>query len=433
MANAEPKKRRSRGTGEHTSAGLIAPGTRVGENYRVTRVLGRGSMGIVYLAKDLALEREVAIKVLAPHYAADERVAKRFRREAVAMASVRNENVVQIYAFGDHEAQPFFVMEYVPGYTVAGLIEHANERSEQLYLDVVIGILAQVSRGLKAVHDASIVHRDVKPANMLVGPGFRVALTDFGLVEQVEPGATRDLAGTPLYLAPELIRRQEMPEEKRYLSDIYALGISTYEMLTGDVPFDGQTIKEILRRHVKQPAKPVTESRADLPAAVDAVVTRCLDKDPAARYQSCGDFMDALTSARQSGQSATLRSGRRILVVDDDPQILEIYTTALKVGLPHAAILTAEDGLSGFEMAKCSNPDLIVIDLDLPQMNGLELCAALTGNELTAEIPLIVVSANFSGDSRSVLRSLGIKELLLKPLEATQLVNVARRHLEGDD
>ncbi|MCA9667869.1 MAG: protein kinase [Myxococcales bacterium] len=410
----------------------IPVGTRVGDNYRIQRVLGRGSMGIVYLGRDLALERDVAIKILAPHYAADERVAKRFRREAVAMASVRHENVVQIFAFGDHDGRPYFVMEFIPGYTVASLIENANERGEQLYLDVVLGILAQVCRGLQAVHERGIVHRDVKPANMLIGPGFRVALTDFGLVETLANTPGRDLAGTPLYLAPELIRRQALPDKQRHLSDIYALAISTYEMLTGDVPFDGKTIKEILRRHVNQPPRPVSEIRSDLPTAVDDVLKLALSKNPNERPTSCEAFITRLNEAR-GGLAAPMKSGgRRILLADADPVAREIARTALKVGFPDASIIASEDGLDALERAREARCDLAVVDLDLPGMNGIELCGALSGDEMTEHIPVVVTSGGFVGNSRSVLRSMGIKELLAKPIDATHLVNIARHHLEPE-
>ena len=393
-------------------------------------------MGVVFLAKDVSLEREVAVKILAQRYANDERVAKRFRREAVAMASVRNEHVVQIFAFGDHEGRPYFVMEYVPGYTVANLIENANQRREQLYFDVVLGILSQVCRGLQAVHDAGIVHRDVKPANMLIGPGFRVALTDFGLVEMVEEASRgRDLAGTPLYLAPELIKRQKLPDSHRYLSDIYSLGVSAYEMLTGDVPFDGRTIQEILRRHVNQAPKPVSDIRSDLPIMVDEVLAKALSKDPEHRYRASKDFLVALTGSRRSGEyEVPLRSGTStILLADGDEVTRQIFATALKVGFPHALILTAADGLNALEVAKSTRLDLIVVDLDLPELNGLEVCAALRGDELTAEVPLVVVTSRFEGNSRNVLRSLGITDTLLKPVEATHLVHVARTHLDPEE
>jgi serine/threonine-protein kinase len=390
-------------------------------------------MGMVYLAYDLALEREVAIKVLLPHYARDPDVARRFRREAVAMASVRHEHVVQIFAFGDHRGHPYFVMEYIPGHTVANLLEQAAQRHEQLYLDVVLGILNQVCRGLQAVHDRRIVHRDVKPANMLIGPRFRVALADFGLVEKAQSKlGRRDLAGTPLYLAPELIRSRTVPEGQLHLCDIYALGVSAFEMLTGQVPFDGDTVADILRRHVEDPRPLVSPLRADIPCAFDAVILRALDQDPSARFPSAMEFLEGLMEARSVGPAATL-GPRRVLIVDDDPEVRTIFSTALKVGIPDTVVLTAADGMAAVEMARVSRPDLVLIDLDMPGMNGVEVCAALTGDEVTASVPLLVLSAHVNARTRELLRQMGIKDVLRKPVELRGLVDLARQRLKLDE
>ena len=146
---------------------------------------------------------------------------------------------------------------------------------------------------------------------MLIGPRFRVAVTDFGLVETISQGKGRDLAGTPLYLAPELILRRAIPDEQKHLSDIYALGISAYEMLTGSVPYDDTNIKEILRRHVEDTPAPVSEVRSDLPAAVDDVILRATAKEPADRYPDCMAFRDAPTAARSGG--AAVRASRKAM------------------------------------------------------------------------------------------------------------------------
>ncbi len=408
--------------------GPIPLGVTLDGKYYVQRVLGRGSMGIVYLGVDEALERDVAIKVLLPKYAADKRVAHRFKLEAVAMAAVRAENVVQIFSYGEYEAHPYFVMEYVPGYNVGNLIEKANERGEQLYLDVVLGVLRQVCRGIQAVHNLNIVHRDIKPANMLVGPNFRVMITDFGLVESIAAGAERDLAGTPLYLAPELIRRQELTEELRYRADIYALAISTYEMLTGDVPFDGATIKEILRRHLHDVPAPLARFRTDLPATLDAVLRRALAKDPAERHASCEAFVNDLEQAREDASGQAPRSGwPRVLIVDDELETRTVFRTAIQVSFPQASIFSASDGFQGWEMARASSPDLALLDLNMPGMNGLELVAALKGDEILAQVPLVVISAEIDANNRQVLESLGVEYYLHKPVELSKLVDTVRR------
>ena len=410
--------------------GPIPVGITLDNKYFVRQVLGRGSMGIVYLAQDLALERDVAIKVLLPHYAADEKVAKRFRREAVAMASVRHNNVVSIFAFGEYLKNPYFVMEYVSGHTVANLIESANKRGEQLYLDVVLGIVNQVCQGLQAVHDGRIVHRDVKPANMLISSGFKILLTDFGLVEEIDSSTQRDLAGTPLYLAPEIIRRQDLPRDQVHLSDVYALGVSTFEMLAGDTPIKGKNIKDILNSHLNNPTPDISDFRSDIPEAFNDVLARAMHKDPAERFSSCMAFFKALVEARESDNLAPRSGSGRILVVDDDPEVRAMYTTALKVGLPDTVIMSAEDGLAAMELIKTSKPDLILLDLEMPRMNGFEVCASLTGDELTADIPLIVLSAHKEGKILSLLKAMGVRSILRKPVELTHLVDLSRRYLD---
>jgi serine/threonine-protein kinase len=278
------------------SNGPIPIGRTLDNKYQVQAVLGRGCTGIVYLADDLALQRRVAIKVLFPEYAADPKVAKSFRREAVAMASVRHENTVQIYAFGAHRGLPYFVMEYLAGRTVQTLVDRAGKRREPLHLVLVLNVIHQVCRGLQAVHDRGFVHNDVKPANMLIGPPFRVALGDFGLV-QSGGAPPQGLSGTPLYIAPELIRRDRLPDDQRHLSDIYSLGVSAYEMLTGSGPFEGETINELLLSHLHAQPCRISEIRPEVPRALDAVILRALAKAPTERYNNCLELLAAMLQA----------------------------------------------------------------------------------------------------------------------------------------
>jgi CheY-like chemotaxis protein len=409
--------------------GPISLGTVLEGKYLVQSVIGRGSMGVVYLGWDQQLERKLAIKVLLPRYSKEERVARRFKLEAVAMAAVREQNVVQIFSYGDYGKHPYFVMEYVPGYTVANLIERANERGEQLYLDVVLGILRQICRGLDAVHRLGIVHRDVKPANMLIGPKFKVMLTDFGLVETIHDDTDRDLAGTPLFLAPELIRRQQLPEDLRFRADIYALGISTYEMLAGDVPFDGSTIKEILRKHLHAEPPPIANWRTDLPDGIEQAIQRALSKNPAKRHESCVEFLTDLENARGQHATAVTRSGPRILIVDDDQETRTVFRTAMRVTFPEATVNTAPDGFQGLELARHGRPDLMFVDMNMPGMNGLELVAAMRGDELLAGIPVVIVSAEIDASCRPILKSLGVEHIMQKPVELTDLINVAKAQI----
>jgi serine/threonine-protein kinase len=272
-------------------------------SYHLERLLGRGAMGAVYLARDLTLERLVAVKILLPAHTTDAGIVASFHREAVAMASVCHINVVQIYTSGQYEGLLFFVMEYVPGRSVAALIHEAFGSGETLPMDTLLGIIEQASLGLAAMHKRGIFHGDVKPANMLIDENGHVAITDFGLVgssrgEEVEAAPRCVSGGTPLYIAPELIR-SKVPPGERHLCDVYSLGVSTYEMFTGRGPFEGNTIQRILKGHLFSPPPRLTRLRPDLPAALDPVIRRALAKQPRRRYPSCEELAFAVNRAVQ--------------------------------------------------------------------------------------------------------------------------------------
>ena len=272
----------------------LGRGTIIEGAYYLERLLASGSMGVVYLAWDLLFDRQVAIKVLASRHAADQRIARMFRQEARAMARVHHANVVQIYATGVHGVLPYFAMEYVPGQTVAELISEACRRGRLTSLDTVSDILRQAAKGLTAMSECGLFHGDVKPSNMLINSASHVAISDFGLVGSAKAlgaGAVSSrrgfVGGTPVYVAPELVCTTAVPPEKRHLCDVYSLGVSVFEMLTGDGPFDGATIRDILRGHLFTPPPRLTDRRPDLPPEIDAVMARALAKDPRDRFQRC--------------------------------------------------------------------------------------------------------------------------------------------------
>jgi serine/threonine-protein kinase len=387
---------------------------------------------VVYLARDLELDRDVAIKVLARRRAEDSMGRRAFGEEARAMASVFHPNVVQVFSCGVERGLPYFAMEYLPNGTVAAYLEKTLKRGEQLNLDVVLGIARQVGNALQAVHDLGIVHRDVKPANMLIGDDFRVALADFGLVASLDTTSptTGTLAGTPMYLAPELIRDNEVPEHHLHLCDIYSLGVSIYEMLCGTGPFDGESIREILGCHLNAAPAPVTDRRPDIPATFDAILARAMHKDPERRFSSCRELLLALRGAREAAVSREHPRSSRILVVDGDPQHQSVLAAALKVGFPNAAVVSAADAAEALGLVRTCRPDLVVLDMEVPAVSGLELCANLNADELLAGVPILALSPR-PGATRALLRLLGATEIIPKPVQVRELVSQARRHLSG--
>ncbi len=228
-------------------------GTVLDGAYRIVGALGQGGMGVVMLARDERLERNVAIKLIRPGRMATKGARDRFLTEARAMARVRHENVVEIYAFGEVEDTPYFVMEYVPGTNLANWLEDALLRDHLPAIDESLGYLDQICRGVSAIHASGTVHGDLKPGNILLGPASRVAVADMGLsrvLDALDDSALHPMAGTPAYMAPECVSTDLAPElvQRR---DVYALGVMAYEMLTGRQPHDIGSAADITLRTLR--------------------------------------------------------------------------------------------------------------------------------------------------------------------------------------
>jgi serine/threonine-protein kinase len=255
-------------------------------NYRVERLLGSGAMGTVYLAHDVHLERPVALKLLAAELARDERFRERFLRESRTAARLEHPAIVPIYAAGEAEGTLFLAMRYVEGSDLRDIIK----RQGPLDPDRVVAIVSQVAEGLDAAHEAGLVHRDVKPGNILVDPSGRAYLCDFGLAKHSSTvnSLTRDTAfvGTIDYIAPEQIQGGSVDGR----ADEYALGCVLYEALTGLPPFRRDSDLAVVFAHLKEPPPLPTASRPELPEGIDAVVARALAKHAPQRYASCAEL-----------------------------------------------------------------------------------------------------------------------------------------------
>src|SRR6478752_3561256 len=264
-------------------------GTIFAGRYRLERKLGSGGMADVWLAEDQELGRKVAIKMLHERYANDVQFVERFRREATHAAGLSHPNVVAIHDRGEAEGSYFIVMEYVEGRTLKELIVTRG----MCPVPVAISYTRQVLAALRYAHRNGIVHRDIKPHNVLVDNEGRVKVADFGIAragtsQMTEAGS---IIGTAQYLSPEQARGAPVDES----SDLYSLGIVLYEMLTGKVPFTGETPVEIAMKHLSQVPEPPSELRQNVPHELDAVVMRALAKDPEQRYSSAEE-MDADTA-----------------------------------------------------------------------------------------------------------------------------------------
>ncbi len=276
----------------------IGPGTRLG-SYVVQDFIGQGAMGVVYRAYHAELERVAAVKVL-QGLATDADSNARFRREAQAIAHMRHPNVLNVFDFGEFESTPYMVVEYVEGGSLSARMKQApvDQNSALRYLQ-------GIGQALDYAHSHGIVHRDVKPANVLLGPEDTPILADFGLVKLMQSSSIASLTGvttgTPAYMAPEQVSGKHVGPA----ADRYAFAVMAYEMLTGSFPFQEDGVLEVLYAHVhKTPPAPSTINERIGPRA-DAVILRGMAKDPNARWESCESFVAALTTALQSPSAGT--------------------------------------------------------------------------------------------------------------------------------
>lgn len=402
------------------------PGERIDGKYRVVREIGVGGMGVVYEAIDESLDRRVAIKLVAPTFATFDEHQERIQQEARAMAAVQHENVVRIYSYGEHRGAPYFVMELVPGKDLSYWLDRYR-RGDPPSVDEALGILDQICRGVGAIHEQGIIHGDIKPGNVLLGPAFRVAVADFGLFRAMGGAADEGLVvGTPAYIAPEIVRGTAKVASAR--SDIYAMGVLAFQMLTGELPMPIRTHTEMFKMHRERPEPRVaSEIRADLPAAFDTVLSMAIQPDPDARPESMEALRRALLAARQNvaSQSASMR----IVIADDDPDFLALISETLGFAFPGSAIECVSDGTAALRTLDARRADLAVVDLDMPGLNGIELTAAVRAKPGLRDLPILVVTARGGAPDWALLQTMGADGFLLKPIDAYALIAMARRAL----
>ncbi len=252
------------------------------KRYQLLDPLGKGGMAIVYRARDLMLERLVAVKVLREDYSGDPAFLERFRREAKAAANLSHPNIVTVHDFGLDNGQLFLVMEYVPGTDLKTLIKQRGRFSPE----EAVPLLIQACAGIGYAHRAGLVHCDVKPQNMLVTPDMRLKVADFGIarvLSTIHPDEQSDVVwGSPQYFAPE----QASGAAPAPASDVYSLGIIMYEMLTGSLPFQATTATDLARLHVEEEPPLLSEMIPEISPTLEQILTKVLSKEPSQRYRT---------------------------------------------------------------------------------------------------------------------------------------------------
>ncbi len=457
--------------------------------YQVEGVIGHGGMGVVYLANDTGLGRQVALKMIAPRWLGDSTVLASFQREAQALAQIKSQYVVQVYAFGPHEGSFFFAMEYVRGRNLRQIVTEHREHGETITPLRTLTILLRIAEGIDAVHATGRVHRDVKPSNVVIEEGTgRPVLVDFGLtVLSADPAAALAI-GTPQYMAPEQAGVGVPGAAVTARTDVYSLGIAAFEMLSGQLPFDSKDLSQLMRHHARKQPPRLSSLRRDL-APFDKVIARALAKDPEERFPTCLAFAEVLRAAGERLINSTLptlpppaaddyspaafpplpRPGAtprivdprspvtagspgggppsssrerafHVLVVDDSPVFRRATVQATKLAFfrhdksLRTVVEGAGSGQEAIARATAEPPDFVLLDYDMPGLDGLDTLSRLRALPGGGTARVVVISGRVDKVGRWRFASMGVNDFIVKPITFQQLVErieaIAKRHEE---
>ena len=367
----------------------------VKERYEILEILGEGGMAFVYKARDTQLERFVAIKTLKPNYVNQETFVDRFKREAKTAANLNHPNIVQIFDWGIEE-EPYFVMEYIEGNTLTSIIA----KNRLISLSDILFIGAQVSSGLHAAHQKGLVHRDIKPGNIMITPDGKVKVTDFGIVslqnEESDITKTGSILGTASYISPEQAQGKPVSIE----SDLYSLGTVLYELITGKAPFNGDSPISTATKHLtEKPDKP-SLYRRDLPKGVESAILRLLEKASYDRFKSAEDLRATLLQQRKALQSEQTREN---LVDLTNPKVKLRFTLPaliISIGFVIGTVWTLTQVFDGLPVDGGA-PTLI----EIPDLTGSEQAQALEDLQNLGFKVGIENSADSSVPAGSVIRT----------------------------
>lgn len=404
----------------------------VSSRYEIMKELGRGGMGVVFLAHDRELDVEVAVKFLLVEFAGDQRALDALRSEARLAMSLAHPNIVRLHTLEISGRSKFLVMEYVEGPSLANLLG----KKDKLPLDEVIRYMHDACVALDYAHSEGIIHRDIKPANFLLSSKGTLKLTDFGIARKVRQTMSqvtqKVIMGTPYYMSPEHIMGRKIDHR----SDIYSLGALVYELLTGLPPFVSGCIETQI---ILKPPDPIE----GIPKHVNDAVLKALRKSPPHRWQSATDFHQALVHGMPQVQAVAEPTLRwpdreiapvaetkrlfRILVVDDEEDIrMSVRTVLTKKGYE---VDTAVDGQDALNKIAEATYDLVVLDILMPHVDGIQALSRLRNAGL--DIPVLMLTA--LDDDRHILESYrsGANHYMVKPFSTKKLV-AASRYLVGD-
>ncbi len=271
---------------------MIVKGQKINDRYQIIKTIGEGGMANVYLAYDTILDRNVAVKVLRGDLATDEKFVRRFQREALSASSLSHPNIVEVYDVGEDNGSYYIVMEYIEGKQLKQLLKKRGK----LTLNEVVDIMSQVTDGMSAAHDSYIIHRDIKPQNIMILENGLIKITDFGIamaLNSTQLTQTNSVMGSVHYLPPE----QASGKGATIQSDVYSMGILMYELLTGELPFRGDNAVEIALKQIKEPVPSIRKKLETIPQSIENIIFKATAKNPKNRYKDAREMHDDLKTA----------------------------------------------------------------------------------------------------------------------------------------
>jgi serine/threonine-protein kinase len=430
--------------------------------YRIEERIGRGGMGVVYRAQHMNLQRRAAIKIIAPEFADTKGFRSRFIREARIAAALQHPNIVTVYDAGQAGQTLYIAMQFIRGSDLSAILNEEGRLRPYRAIDVC----RQVASALDAAHGMGLIHRDVKPGNVLI-EGRRAYLTDFGLTKRTggsNSGQTQagELVGTIHYVAPEQIEGGNVDQR----TDVYSLACLLFHCLTGHVPFERETDVAVIYAHLSEAPPKLTDVRPELPAGLDAVIAKGLDKSPERRFQSCSDLMSAARVVIDAaGPLADTVPGRGVPAGGDTPDVAtavgrqvpgsgdgaptvvpesERRARMLLAGLDQRTqaivqvavgerceVEHAAEGEDLLDAVRDRRPDLVVLDWNAPDLASRDVLDELRADPVARESKVLLVVRDKQARSREVARA-DADETLATPFSPLQL-QVKLRKLLGAD